>query len=70
VTIPAPVVPRAPAAGDPRDVESLYQRGVEHYARGEYLEASAMFLRILQIDPSNEQATKALARIQRMRPGQ
>ena len=42
----------------------LYQKGVEHYARGEYLQASAMFLRILQIDPENEQARKALDRIQ------
>jgi hypothetical protein len=43
---------------------------VEHYARGEYLQASAMFLRILQIDPNNEQASKALERIQRLRPQQ
>jgi tetratricopeptide (TPR) repeat protein len=76
--IAAPQVPRAePAArpapspaGDPRDVEALYQNGVEHYARGEYLQASAMFLRILQIDPSNEQAHKALDRIQSRRARQ
>jgi tetratricopeptide (TPR) repeat protein len=61
--------PARPApAGDPRDVENLYQKGVEHYARGEYLQASAMFLRILQIDPNNEQANKALERIGRLRP--
>ena len=54
-----PIVP----AGDTRDVQALYQKGVEHYARGEYLQASAMFLQILQIDPNNEQARKALERI-------
>lgn len=57
--------PAAQPSGDPRDVEKLYQKGVEHYARGEYLQASAMFLRILQIDPDNEQAKKALERIDR-----
>jgi hypothetical protein len=53
VTAPAAPPPEAKPAkrGDPRDVEGLYEKGVEHYARGEYLEASAMFLRILQIDP-------------------
>ncbi|MBI4375001.1 MAG: hypothetical protein HY549_00985 [Elusimicrobia bacterium] len=54
--------------GDPRDISALYQRGVEHYARGEYLQATAMFLRILQIDPSNAQAKKALARIEQRSP--
>jgi tetratricopeptide (TPR) repeat protein len=58
----APSQPSAPA-GDPRDIADLYQKGVEHYARGEYLEASAMFLRILEIDPNNAQANKALERI-------
>jgi tetratricopeptide (TPR) repeat protein len=66
--VPAEPAVEAPAPpGDPRDVQSLYEKGVEHYARGEYLEASAMFLRILQIDPNNEQAQKALARIQSRR---
>ena len=66
-----PRVRRAPSPlGDPRDVESLYQKGVEYYARGEYLQASAMFMRILQIDPQNEQARKALNRIESRRPKQ
>ncbi|MEK7382688.1 MAG: type IX secretion system membrane protein PorP/SprF [Elusimicrobiota bacterium] len=72
-----PVVPReesaarraAPAvSGDPRDVSQLYQKGVEFYARGEYLQASSMFMRILRIDPDNEQARKALERIDRRKP--
>ncbi|MDX6768095.1 MAG: hypothetical protein SF051_01070, partial [Elusimicrobiota bacterium] len=65
---PAAVIkPKAPS-GDPRDVERLYQKGVEHYARGEYLQATAMFIRIIQIDPENAQARKALERIDRRRP--
>jgi len=63
-----PARPAARPAGDRRDVQSLYQKGVEHYARGEYLQASGMFLRIIQIDPENEQARKALERIERRRP--
>ncbi|MFA6094036.1 MAG: type IX secretion system membrane protein PorP/SprF [Elusimicrobiota bacterium] len=64
---PAPRPVKAPAArrSDPQEIERLYQRGVEHYARGEYLQATAMFMRILQIDPENAQARKALDRIQR-----
>ncbi len=79
VPVPVPVAPAAstPVAapptdqktprrvGDPRDAQALYQKGVAHYARGEYLQASGMFLRILQIDPGNEQARKALERIDR-----
>lgn len=64
---PAPKRP-AVTGGDPREVEGLYQKGVEYYARGEYLQASAMFLRILRIDPGNPQARKALERIDRNSP--
>lgn len=74
---PATVAPAAPKpeeprrvvpTGDPREIEGLYQKGVEHYARGEYLQASTMFLRILRIDPDNAAARKALERIDRARP--
>ncbi len=65
---PKPTAQPQPAArgarGDPRDVGRLFQKGVEHYARGEYLQATAMFMRILQMDPNNSQARKALDRIQ------
>jgi tetratricopeptide (TPR) repeat protein len=64
---PAQAAPKA-AAGDTRDVDRLFQKGVEHYARGEYLQATAMFMRILQIDPQNAQARKALERIDRRAP--
>ncbi len=64
----APAAAQAASASDPREVADLYQKGVEHYARGEYLQAMAMFMRILQIDPNNEQAQKALERIQQRVP--
>jgi tetratricopeptide (TPR) repeat protein len=67
---PAPAAAAPAAAGDPRDVQRFYQLGVEYYARGEYLQASSMFLRILRIDPGNEQARKALERIDRRVPKQ
>lgn len=67
IPVPKPAEPPKPA-GDPRDIEDLYQKGVEHYARGEYLQASSMFLRILRIDPGNAPARKALERIDRARP--
>ncbi len=54
------------AVADPRFVERLYNRAIEHYARGEYLQAEAMFLWILQIDPQNLPAQKALERIKLM----
>ncbi|MDE2040597.1 MAG: hypothetical protein KGJ45_11365, partial [Elusimicrobia bacterium] len=55
----------AKGMGDPRDVARLYQKGVEFYARGEYLQATAMFMRVLQIDPNNGPARKAIERIER-----
>lgn len=72
VAAPAKAEPAAQPApsGDVREVEGLYQKGVEHYARGEYLQASTMFLRILRIDPNNAPARKALERIDRARPAQ
>lgn len=68
----APIQKPRPATsaphGDTRDIQALYMKGVEHYARGEYLQASSMFLRIIQIDPENEQARKALERLDRRKP--
>ena len=71
-----PVVPSTAAASaavsplsaaDRKDVEGLYQKAVEHYARGEFLQATALFNRILQIDPRNAQAQKALERLKSKR---
>lgn len=62
---------QAPPAVAPVDVvlvEKLYQKGVEHYARGEHLQAASAFMKILQLDPENAQARKALDRIQTTYP--
>lgn len=48
-------------------VERLYERGLRHFAKGENLQATAMFMRILQLDPENAQAKKALERLERRR---
>ena len=50
---------------DPRDLEKLYEVGIEYYARGETAQAAATFQRILDLDPENVPARKALERIQR-----
>lgn len=61
--------PRPPVrAVDARAIERLYRSSVEHYARGEYLQAAAALTQILSMDPDNEQARKAMARIQRLLP--
>lgn len=59
---PAPAVP-APKAG-PREIEKLYQKATEEYAKGNLTRAAALFIQILELDPGNAQAKKALNRIQ------
>jgi tetratricopeptide (TPR) repeat protein len=54
---PAPVKVKLDRSAE---VERLYEKGIELYARGEYRQATDMFMRILQIDPDNAQALKAL----------
>ncbi len=53
----------AKAAASPEDIESLYNAGVEFYAQGRLKESARMFQRILQMDPQNESAAKALKRV-------
>jgi tetratricopeptide (TPR) repeat protein len=72
---PAPptAVPPKPAARpkqpapkivpDKKVIERLYQSGVKHYAAGEYLQATTIFLRIAALDPGNAKAAKALERL-------
>lgn len=56
--------PRVPvAAPDKAFIERLYQTGVRHYAAGEYLQATTVFLRIRELDPGNLKAAKALERL-------
>ncbi len=63
-----PPAKRERAAVDAREIEKLYQKGVEYYAQGRYLKAAAIFRRILILDPGNAQAQKALERIEKVSP--
>lgn len=60
---PAPA-PRASPAESARQ----YKDGVRFYAEGSYLQATAAFLRALELDAANEEAKKALERL-RLQPG-
>ena len=44
-------------------IQALYKKGVKYYASGQYLQATTAFLRILELDPGNADATKALQRL-------
>lgn len=63
----APVIPVKPSTPkskpDQALIERLYQSGVRHYAAGEFLQAATIFLRIVQLDPGNLKAAKALERL-------
>lgn len=48
---------------DKKMIEKLYQRGVKHYAAGEYLQATTVFLQVAALDPGNAKAAKALERL-------
>ena len=44
----------APAVAPSKELlERLYRSGVKHYAAGEYLQATTIFLRIAALDPGN-----------------
>ncbi len=49
---------------DPNEIQALYKKGIKHYASGEYLQATTVFLRILELNPGNADAAKALKRLQ------
>lgn len=54
---------KTPAVGT-SELQALYKKGIKYYASGEYLQATTVFLRILELDPGNADATKALKRLQ------
>jgi tetratricopeptide (TPR) repeat protein len=56
---PAAKPAKADAAGSARQ----YKEGLRFYAEGSYLQATAAFLRALELDPGNEEARKALERL-------
>lgn len=53
---------------DPKAVEKLYDQGVAHYAKGEYLQAASAFYQALELDPEHALAKSALARL-KLKPG-
>ncbi|MDE2291862.1 MAG: hypothetical protein KGL53_07245 [Elusimicrobia bacterium] len=52
---------------DPAASKKLYEEGVAKYADSEYLSATALFMKALELDPSDEAARKALKRL-RLKP--
>ena len=48
----------------PQDIERLYEAGVDLYAQGRLSEAAAAFKRILELEPDNVSARRALDRVQ------
>lgn len=63
VTAP-PTVPAKELSPETKaEVLALYKKGVKYYASGQYLQATTAFLRALELDPGNPDATKALKRL-------
>jgi len=48
----------------PVEIERLYEAGVDHYAQGKLTEAAASFRRIIESEPNNTSARRALDRVQ------
>ncbi|MFI5345773.1 MAG: hypothetical protein ACHQ51_05310 [Elusimicrobiota bacterium] len=59
----APVASKEMSAETKAKVQSLYKMGVKYYASGQYLQATTAFLSVLDLDPGNPDATKALKRL-------
>lgn len=59
-----PPVPNADASAETKaKAQALYKLGVKYYASGQYLQATTVFLRVLELDPGNADAAKALKRL-------
>ncbi len=56
-------VPAAALRSDPGEIDRLYRSGIKYYAEGQYLQATDAFLRILDRDPNNALAQRALERL-------
>lgn len=64
VAATAPPAPKKPAPkATAAELDALYKKGVRYYASGEYLQATTVFLRLLELDPGNAEAAKALKRL-------
>ena len=46
------------------ETQRLYEAGVDRYAQGRLSEAGRMFQRLLELDPKNKPAARALRRVQ------
>lgn len=64
-TTPAPKVQEPKSTGlTPVEIERLYEAGVDLYAQGKLTEAAAAFRRIIESEPNNTSARRALDRVQ------
>lgn len=61
---PAKPVDIKPAGLSPVDIERLYEQGVDFYAQGKLTESAAAFRRIIESEPNNTSARRALDRVQ------
>lgn len=61
---PRPAPAPAPKPADPEALERLYQRAVELYSGGDWQKAAETFQKILELDPGNRQAARALKRLE------
>ncbi|MEQ1919568.1 MAG: tetratricopeptide repeat protein, partial [Elusimicrobiota bacterium] len=48
----------------PVEIERLYEQGVDFYAQGKLSEAASAFRRIIESEPNNTSARRALDRVQ------
>jgi tetratricopeptide (TPR) repeat protein len=58
-----PAEPKATGLS-PVEIERLYETGVDFYAQGKLTEAAAAFRRIIESEPNNASARRALDRVQ------
>lgn len=61
---PKPVEAAPVKAAAPVEIERMYEAGVDLYAQGRLREAGELFRKILQADPKNVSARRALNRVQ------
>lgn len=62
--VKAAIVKKLPPPKERRaEIDALYKKGVKYYASGEYLQATTAFLGVLELEPGNADAVKALKRL-------
>ena len=64
-TTPAPKAVEPKSTGlTPIEIERLYESGVDLYAQGKLAESATVFRRIIESEPNNTSARRALDRVQ------